>query len=85
MLSDLFRSSFVLAVVLAAGATNTVSAQSVSAQTSPDKARCNQLISYFDHYDASRGENSDGARNHTRIGARIDCDNGRPAEAVATM
>ena len=86
MFSDLFRSSFVLAVVLAAGATNTVSAQSVSSQTSPDpKARCNQLISYFDRYAASRGENSDGERNHTRIGARIDCDNGRPAEAAATM
>ena len=86
MFSDLFRSSFVLAVVLAAGATNTVSAQSVSSQTSPDpKARCNQLISYFDRYGASRGENSDGERNHTRIGARIDCDNGHPAESVATM
>ena len=33
------------------------------------KARCDQLISYFDRYGASRGENSDGARNHTRIGA----------------
>ena len=85
MLSSLFRSSFVLAVVLAAGAANTVSAQSVSSQTSPDKARCNQLISYFDRYGASRGENSDGERNHTRIGARIDCDNGHAAEAVATM
>ncbi|MBN9516155.1 MAG: hypothetical protein J0H97_22320 [Alphaproteobacteria bacterium] len=85
MLSSTFRSSFVLAVILAAGAANTVSAQSVSSQTSPDKARCNQLISYFDRYGASRGENSDGERNHTRIGARIDCDNGHPAEAVATM
>jgi hypothetical protein len=86
MLSSLFRSSVVLAVVLAAGVTNTVSAQSVSSQTSPDpKARCNQLISYFDRYGASRGENSDGERNHTRIGARIDCDNGHAAEAVATM
>lgn len=86
MLSSMFRSSFVLAVVLAAGATNIVSAQSVSSQTSPDpKARCNQLISYFDRYGASRGENSDGERNHTRIGARIDCDNGHPAESVATM
>jgi hypothetical protein len=86
MFSNLLRSSFVLAVVLAAGATNTVSAQSVSSQSSPDpKARCNQLISYFDRYGASRGENSDGERNHTRIGARIDCDNGHPAEAVATM
>ena len=85
MFSSMLRSSFVLAVVLAAGATNTVSAQSVSSQASSDKARCNQLISYFDRYGASRGENSDGERNHTRIGARIDCDNGHPAEAVAAM
>lgn len=85
MFSNLFRSPVMLAVILAAGVTNTVSAQSVSSQTSPDKARCNQLISYFDRYGVSRGENSDGERNHTRIGARIDCDNGHPAEAVATM
>ena len=86
MFSNLFRSPVVLAAVLAAGVTNTVSAQSVSSQTSSDlKARCNQLISYFDRYGVSRSENSDGERNHTRIGARIDCDNGHPAEAVATM
>ena len=86
MFSNLFRSPVVLAAVLAAGVTNTVSAQSVPSQTSPDlKARCNQLISYFDRYGVSRSENSDGERNHTRIGARIDCDNGHPAEAVATM
>lgn len=86
MFSNLFRSSAVLAAVVVAGMTNTASAQSVSSQSSPElKARCNQLISYFDRYGASRGENSDGERNHTRIGARIDCDNGHPAEAVATM
>lgn len=91
MLSTLFRSPVALAplaltVVLAAGAMNSASAQSVASQSSPElKARCNQLIAYFDRYGVSRSENSDGERNHTRIGARIDCDNGHPAEAVATM
>jgi hypothetical protein len=86
MRSNMFRASIVLAAVVAAGWTTIVFAQTTASETSPDlKARCNQLISYFDHYGASRGEHSDGARNHTRIGARIDCDNGHSAEGVATM
>lgn len=91
MLSNLFRSPVALApialtVALAAGVTNIAAAQTAASQSSPElKARCNQLIAYFDRYGASRGENSDGERNHTRIGARIDCDNGHPAEAVAAM
>jgi hypothetical protein len=39
----------------------------------------------YDRYGASRSENSDGARNHTRIGAGIDCANGHAAEGVAAM
>jgi hypothetical protein len=81
------RSTLVLAAVLTAGLVNSASAQDpASAPTSPDlKARCAQLISYFDYYGVSRGENSDGARNHTRIGAGIDCENGHYAEGVAAM
>ena len=81
------RSTLVLAAVLAAGLVNSASAQDPApAPTSPDlKARCTQLISYFDYYGVSRGENSDGARNHTRIGAGIDCENGHYAEGVAAM
>ena len=81
------RSTIVLAVVLAAGMVNSVSAQNAaSAPTSPDlKARCDQLISYFDRYGASRGENSDGVRNHTRIAAGLDCEKGHYAEGVAAM
>jgi len=82
----LSRSTIALAVVLAAGMANSASAQnSASASTSPDKARCDQLISYFDRYGASRGENSDGARNHTRIAAGLDCEKGHYAEGVAAM
>jgi hypothetical protein len=81
------HSTLVLAVVLAAGLVNSASAQnSASTSTSPDlKARCDQLISYFDRYGAGRSENSDGARNHTRIGAGLDCENGHYAEGVAAM
>src|SRR5450631_4225977 len=76
------RSTLVLAAVLAAGLVNSASAQnSASASTSPDlKARCDQLISYFDRYGAGRSENSDGARNHTRIAAGLDCEKGHYAE-----
>jgi hypothetical protein len=82
----LSRSTIALAVALAAGVVNSASAQnSASASTSPDKARCDQLISYFDRYGASRGENSDGIRNHTRIAAGLDCEKGRYAEGVAAM
>ena len=49
------------------------------------KAYCKQLISFYDRYGASRSENSDGARHHTRIGADIDCREGDPAEGVADM
>jgi hypothetical protein len=38
--------------------------------------RCAQLVAFFDYYGVSRGENSDGPRNHTRIGAAIDCQKG---------
>ena len=83
----LSRSTIALAVVLAAGMVNSASAQnSASASTSPDlKARCDQLISYFDRYGAGRSENSDGARNHTRIAAGLDCEKGHYAEGVAAM
>jgi hypothetical protein len=38
------------------------------------KKRCAQLVAYYDYYGVGRGENSDGPRNHTRIGAAIDCE-----------
>jgi hypothetical protein len=49
------------------------------------KARCSQLIAYFDRYGASRSAHSDGRRNHTRLGAEIDCNNGLYAEGIAAM
>jgi hypothetical protein len=83
----LLRSTLVFAVVLTAAMANPASAQTPPAQTSQTdlKARCDQLIAYFDYYGTSRGENSDGARNHTRLGAGMDCNNGHYAEGVAAM
>ncbi|MDO8974221.1 hypothetical protein [Reyranella sp.] len=56
------------------------------AEELPAEARCDQLIEYFDYYGQSRGEGvTDGARNMTRIGARIDCDEGNYEAGIATM
>ena len=56
------------------------------AQIAPSKARCDQLIKYFDYYGQSRGEGvSDGARNMTRIGARSDCDKGDYQKGIELM
>ncbi len=49
------------------------------------KARCSQLIAYFDRYAVGRSNDSDGRRNHTRLHAQIDCDRGLYAEGIATM
>ncbi len=49
------------------------------------KARCQQLIAYFDRFGAGRSNNSDGRRNHTRISAEIDCSKGLYAEGIAEM
>ena len=47
--------------------------------------RCAQLVAYFDRYAVGRGENSDGPRNHTRIGAAIECSRGNHEVGIATM
>jgi hypothetical protein len=81
MHSLFFRSTLLAAVVMSAALANPAAAQS----TSDLKARCDQLTSYFDRYGASRSENTDGARNHTRIAAGLDCEHGHYAEGIASM
>ena len=49
------------------------------------KGRCSQLVAFFDYYGVSRGENSDGPRNHTRIGAVIECERTHMRTGVKTM
>ena len=78
---SLLRSALVPTVLLSVMFTLPAAAQSQADL----KARCDQLTSYFDRYGAGRGENSDGARNHTRIAAGIDCSKGCYAEGVAAM
>jgi hypothetical protein len=48
-------------------------------------ARCAQLIAFYDRYGASRSNNSDGRRNHTRIGAELDCEKGDYQKGIAIM
>jgi len=87
MRSVFLRSTIAIAVVATAGLMNSAIAQnSATAPSNADlKARCQRLISTYDRYGASRGENSDGARNHARIGAEIDCQQGRYGQGVAAM
>src|SRR5262245_60523231 len=82
----LVHSSLAMAIALASSVAISASAQdSASSQTQTLKARCNQLISYYDRYGAGRSENSDGVRNHTRLAAELDCKNGHVAEGVAEI
>jgi hypothetical protein len=84
MRSVFFRSTIALAIAVMSS--SAVAQNSATAPSNADlKTRCDQLISIYDRYGASRSENSDGARNHTRIGAGVDCANGHAAEGVAAM
>jgi hypothetical protein len=50
------------------------------------KNRCTQLVAYFDRYGGTgRSEDSDGVRNHTRIGAAIDCEKGQYDKGISAM
>jgi hypothetical protein len=89
-----------LATTLAATTAIEVRAQRASAlvepQTAPArpmtpervawlKGRCTQLVAFFDRYGVGRSENSDGPRNHTRIGAVIECERGNYRTGIDTM
>jgi hypothetical protein len=78
--------SFVLSALVPTVLLSATLALPAAAQSQADlKARCEQLTSYFDRYGAGRSENSDGARNHTRIAAGVECDQGHYAEGIADM
>jgi hypothetical protein len=49
------------------------------------KARCQQLIDYYEWFGASRNENSDGGRDMTTVGAIVDCGNGRYEQGIKAM
>jgi hypothetical protein len=68
------------------GALETPTAKPMTPQrTAWLKGRCSQLVAYFDRYGVGRGENSDGPRNHTRIGAVIECERVSYRQGIDTM
>ena len=85
------------AAVLALGISGLASSQTSAALETPAakpmtpqrtawlKGRCSQLVAYFDRYGVGRGENSDGPRNHTRIGAAIECERTNYRQGIDTM
>ena len=75
------RSALIIALAFAAEMPRPVSA----ATPSELKARCAQLVGYYDRYGVGRSTNSDGRRNHTRIGAEIDCSRGLYDQGIAAM
>jgi hypothetical protein len=62
-----------------------------ASQPSPEEAprqakqRCDRLIEFYDRYGAGRSQHSDGKRNHKRLGAEIDCDNGDLFRGIEAM
>ncbi len=70
-----------IALALEAGLLSAAQAQTAAEL----KSRCSQLIAYYDRYGMGRSTDSDGRRNHTRIGAEIDCANGLYAEGIQAM
>jgi hypothetical protein len=81
MRSLLTRSTVAFAFILIASSTIPAFGESPADL----KARCSQLMTFYDWYGASRSENTDGARNHTRIGAEMECKRGNYQQGVAMM
>lgn len=77
----MMRSALVVGFVLAA---EIVPAPAVLAQ-SDLRARCSQLVSDYGRYGSSRGEDTDGNRNLIRLGAEVDCRDGRYEKGIAAM
>jgi len=81
MYLSFMRSAPVLGIALMLQA-----APAVIASAQPDlKARCGQLVSYYGRYGSSRGEDTDGNRDFIRLGAEIDCQNGRYEKGIAAL
>ena len=60
-----------------------VMVQAQPAEMEP-KARCNQLLAYWDQRSASKGEGASGS-DMTRKSAGLDCDNRRYADGIKRM
>jgi len=82
----------VASVLIASGAGSASAQSSAPAQNSASasatrepKARCAQLLAYYDRYGSSRGEDSSGTRHIARMGAGVDCDHGRYEMGIKAM
>jgi hypothetical protein len=71
----------IIALLVAAQISGPALAQ---ADVSP-ASRCAQLIAFYDRYAVGRSADSDGRRNHTRIGAEFDCQRGDYQKGIAIM
>jgi hypothetical protein len=63
----------------------TAIATPVAAADPGAKKRCSALTAFFDRWGSSRSEHSDGARNHVRIAAGIECERGRYETGIEQM
>ena len=75
------RSALVAGVALTAPI---LPAATASAQVDLE-ARCSQLVSYYSRYGSSRGEDTDGNRDFIRVGAELDCQNGRYEQGIDAL
>ncbi|MBS0518365.1 MAG: hypothetical protein JSR90_06710 [Proteobacteria bacterium] len=80
-----------LAAMLAGGPVLAADAASTPVPSRPPitnlapKEHCRQLVAFYDRYGVSRSEHSDGAKNHFRIRAAIDCERGLCGVCVHEM
>ena len=74
-----------LVLCAAAGLATPAVAQQTALTTEQLKARCSQLIAYYDRFGVGRSVHSDGRRNFDRINASLACSQGNYAEGVAIM
>jgi hypothetical protein len=49
------------------------------------RERCEDLVDFFDRWGSTRSGHTDGARNHIRIAAKIDCERGDYVAGIARM
>lgn len=75
----------VLLSVLALDAMATAPTPAAAQTKEQLKARCSQLIAYYDRFGVGRGVDTDGRRNTTRMDAEVDCTRGLYVEGISTM
>ena len=72
-------------MAIAAAAAIAASTMAVGEQTEMEpKARCDQLLAYWDQRSASKGEGASGS-DMARKAAGLDCDNRRYADGIKRM